>query len=146
MFSNWLLCSSHSNPPCIVAEVQDPICLKHFGCQEILNKIDLMEGEYDLPMRFNESLIPDSPAAAGENIGEWGYGVAVYSAARGHARPKKTPSLMADMYGFVLRGGNVQHQGLSSLTWGISVRTGRCQVTGHFVVFEYVSTGHLGSC
>ena len=31
-----------------------------------------MEGEYDLPMRFDESLLPDSPAAAGENIGEWG--------------------------------------------------------------------------
>ena len=65
-----------------------------------MNKIDLMEGEYDLPMKFDESLIPDSPAAAGENIGEWGYGVAVYSAARGHPRAKETPSLMADMYGF----------------------------------------------
>ena len=92
----------HSNPPCIVVEVQDPIHLKHFGCQEILNKIDLMEGEYDLPMKFDESLIPDSPAAAGKNIGEWGYGVAVYSAARGHARTKETPSLMADMYRFTL--------------------------------------------
>ena len=90
----------HSNPPCIVVEVQDPICLKHFGCWEILNKIDLMEGEYDLPMKFYESLIPDSPAAAGQNIREWGYGVAVYGAARGHARAKKTPLLMANMYGF----------------------------------------------
>ena len=52
--------------------MQDPIHLKHFGCWEILNKIDLMEGEYDLPMNFDESLIPDSPAAAGENMGEWG--------------------------------------------------------------------------
>ena len=60
-----------------------------------------MEGKYNLPMKFDESLIPDSPAAAGENIGEWGYGVAVYSAARGHARAKDTPSLMANMYGFV---------------------------------------------
>ena len=51
-------------------------------------------------MKFNESLIPDSPAAAGENIGEWGYGVAVYGAARGHPRAKETPSLMVDMYGF----------------------------------------------
>ena len=51
-------------------------------------------------MKFNESLIPDAPAAAGENIGEWGYGVAVYGAASGHARAKGTPSLMADMYGF----------------------------------------------
>ena len=27
-----------------------------------------MEGEYDLPMRFDESLVPDSPAAAGEKL------------------------------------------------------------------------------
>ena len=56
------MCGNH---PCIVAEVQDPICLKHFGCQEILKKIDLMEEEYNIPMRFDESLIPDFPAAAG---------------------------------------------------------------------------------
>ena len=59
-----------------------------------------MEGEYDLPMRFDESFVPDSPAAAGENIGEWGYGVAVYGVSRGHCRVQETPSLMADMYGF----------------------------------------------
>ena len=57
-------------------------------------------GEYDLPMRFDESLIPDSPAAVGETIGEWGYGVAVYGAAWGHHKAKETPSLMANMYGF----------------------------------------------
>ena len=65
-----------------------------------MKKIDLMEGKYDLPMRFDESLVPDSPAAAGENIGEWGYGVAVYGASRGHHRVQETPSLMADMYSF----------------------------------------------
>ena len=59
-----------------------------------------MEGEYDLPIRFNESLVPDSPAAAGENIGEWGYGVAVYGASRGHCRVQETPSLMANMDSF----------------------------------------------
>ena len=59
-----------------------------------------MEEEYDIPMRFAESLIPDSPAAAGENIREWGYGVAIFGAARGHCRARETPSLMADMYGF----------------------------------------------
>ena len=61
--------------------MQDPIHLKHFGCWEILHKIDLMEGEYNLPMKFDDSLIPDSPTATGENIGELGYGVAVYGAA-----------------------------------------------------------------
>ena len=80
--------------------MQDPIRLKHFRLQEILQKIDLMEGEYDLPMRLNGSRIPSAPAAAGQNIGEWGYGVAVYGVAQGHHQIKQTPSLMADMYGF----------------------------------------------
>ena len=80
--------------------MQDPICLKHFGHQEILKKIDLMEGEYNLPMSFDESRIPSAPAAAGQNIGEWGYGVVVYGAVWGHHWGKETPSLMADMYGF----------------------------------------------
>ena len=59
-----------------------------------------MEGSTTSPLKFNESLIPDSSAAAGENIREWGYGVVVYGAARGHPRAKETPSLMANMYGF----------------------------------------------
>ena len=59
-----------------------------------------MEGEYDLPMRFDELKIPSAPAAAGQNIGEWGYSVVVYGAAQGHHRGKQIPSLMADMYGF----------------------------------------------
>ena len=59
-----------------------------------------MEGEYDLPMRFDESRIPSAPAAAGQNIGEWGYGMVVYGAAQGHHQSKQTSSLMADMYGF----------------------------------------------
>ena len=59
-----------------------------------------MEGEYNLPMSFDESRIPSTPAAAGQNIGEWGYSVAVYGAARGHCLGQEMPSLMADMYGF----------------------------------------------
>ena len=59
-----------------------------------------MEEEYNIPMRFDESLIPDFPAAAGENIREWGYGVAIFGAAWGHCRAREMPSLMADMYGF----------------------------------------------
>ena len=65
-----------------------------------MKKINLTEGEYDLPMRFDENLIPDSPAAAGQPIGEWGYGVVIFVAARGHHRARETPSLMADMYRF----------------------------------------------
>ena len=36
----------------------------------------------------------------GRTSSAWGEGVAVYGAARGHRRERKTPSLMADMYGF----------------------------------------------
>ena len=99
-----------------------------------MKKIDLMEGEYNLPMRFDESLIPDSPAAAGENIGEWGYGEAVYGVARGHCRAKETPSLMANMYGFASEKMS-DTKGLSLVTQELSVGTGKSQVTGHFVVF-----------
>ena len=35
-------------------------------------------------------------------VGSWGYGVLVYSAAQGHRREVVTPSPMADMYGFTL--------------------------------------------
>ena len=80
--------------------MQDPIKLKHFGLHGILQKIDMMEGEYDIPMRFDHSRIPSVPTAAGQNIGEWGYGVAVYGTARGHHWAQETPSLMADMYAF----------------------------------------------
>ena len=59
-----------------------------------------MEGEYNLPMRFDEVKIPSAPAAAGQNIGEWGYSVTVYGAAQGHCWSKQIPSLMVDMFGF----------------------------------------------
>ena len=42
-----------------------------------------MEDQYDLPMRFDLALIPD-PAVAGQNVGAWGQGVAMYGAARGY--------------------------------------------------------------
>ena len=37
----------------LVASVHDLIHLKHFGKKEILRKIDLMEGQYNIPMRFD---------------------------------------------------------------------------------------------
>ena len=72
------------------------------GRKEILAKIDLMEDLYDVPMTFDESLIPAhvAPIAAGGELGSWGYGVSVYGAAQGHRREVETPSLMADMFGF----------------------------------------------
>ena len=78
----------------------DLIWLKHFGKKEILNKIDLMEPEFNEPMTFDESRVLDQPAAAGAEIGSWGYGVQVYGVARGHQRKKETPSLLTDMCGF----------------------------------------------
>ena len=58
-----------------------------------------MEDQYDHPMLFELDLIPD-PAVAGENIGAWGKGVAVYRAARGYKHPRSTPTLLASMLGF----------------------------------------------
>ena len=39
-------------------------------------------------------------SAAGQNIGEWGYGIGVFGAAHGHTHECETPSLLADMCGF----------------------------------------------
>ena len=36
-----------------------------------------MEDQFDRPMLFNPALIMD-PAVAGQNVGAWGQGVAVY--------------------------------------------------------------------
>ena len=62
---------------------KDPIPLRHFGLKETKAKVDLMEDQYDLPMRFDLELIPDL-AVAGQNVGAWGQGVAVYGAAKGY--------------------------------------------------------------
>ena len=84
----------------VFVEVQDPIRLKHIGKKEILAKINLMELEYDVPMTFDNAQIPSTPAAAGQNIGEWGYGTGAFGVAHGHACECETPSLLADMCGF----------------------------------------------
>ena len=59
--------------------------------------------QFDVPMTFDESQIHAhvSPMAAGEEVGAWDYGVLVYGAAWDHRREVATPSLMANMYGFV---------------------------------------------
>ena len=61
----------------------DLIRLKHFGRREILKKIDLMEPEFDRPMTFDDSRVPDQPVASGAEIGSWGYGVQVYGQLEG---------------------------------------------------------------
>ena len=59
-----------------------------------------MEPKFDQPIMFDKSRVLDQPAAAGAEIGSWGYGVQVYRVARGHKRKKETPSLLTDMCGF----------------------------------------------
>ena len=77
----------------------DPIPLRHYGIKETKARVDLMEDQYDQPMLFEPDLIPD-PAVAGEGVGAWGQGVAMYGAAKGHKRPRSTPTLLASMLGF----------------------------------------------
>ena len=50
----------------------DPIHLKHFGKKEILKKIDLMEPEFDVPMAFDDSKVPNQPANVGADAVSWG--------------------------------------------------------------------------
>ena len=62
---------------------KDPIPLQHFRLKETRAKVDLMEDLYDCPMVFDPARIPDL-AVAGQNVGAWGQGVAMYGAARGY--------------------------------------------------------------
>ena len=78
---------------------KDPIPLRHFGLKEVKAKVDLMEDQFDRPMLFDPAQIPDL-AVAGQNIGAWGQGVAVYGAAKGFKHPRTTPTLMSSMFGF----------------------------------------------
>ena len=78
---------------------KDPIPLRHFSLKETKAKVDLMEDQYDRPMLFEPDLIAD-PAVAGESVGAWGQGVAVYGAARGYKCPHTMPTLLASMLGF----------------------------------------------
>ena len=61
-----------------------------------------MEDQFDVPVQFDLDHIPtnSTPTAVGEEVGSWGHGVAVFSAARGHRREYQMPSSMADIYGF----------------------------------------------
>ena len=83
------------------SEVRDPVPLWHFGKHELMAKIDLMEDQYDVPMLFDPSQVLPMPFMPGQGRGAWGTGVTMFGAARGHRRATSTPSLMADMYGFV---------------------------------------------
>ena len=58
-----------------------------------------MEDQFDHPVVFERDLIAD-PAVAGESVGAWGQGVAMYGAAKGHKCPRTKPTLLASMLGF----------------------------------------------
>ena len=57
-----------------------------------------MEDLYDRPMLFDEARVP--PAVAGQEVGAWGQGVAMYGATKGFKCPRTMPTLMSSMYGF----------------------------------------------
>ena len=65
-----------------------------------MEKLDLMEDQYDIPMTFDEDQVPSMPFVPGQDIGAWGEGVTVYGVARGHRREHTALLLMADMFGF----------------------------------------------
>ena len=83
------------------SEVRDPVPLQHFGKRELMAKIDLMEDRFDAPMLFDASRVLPMPFVPSQGRGAWDTGVTVSGVARGHRRVTSTPSLMADMYGFV---------------------------------------------
>ena len=56
-----------------------------------------MEDWFDVPMmQFDPDCIPSNstPTAVGEEIRSWGYGVAVFGAARGHRRERVPNALL----------------------------------------------------
>ena len=66
-----------------------------------------------------------APMAAGAEVGSWGYGVSVYGAAWGHRREVVTPSLMADMYGFVSEEEMQDTKAYHSVPWWLPTGTGK---------------------
>ena len=79
--------------------MKDPIPLCHFGKWGILEKIDLMEDQFDVPMIFDEHWVPYVPLVPGQDMvpGVRELQFMVQPEATGE---RKTPSLMADMFGF----------------------------------------------
>ena len=97
----WLGAGSGCNTSVLVSAV--PVPLRHLSKCEVLAQIDLMEDQFDVLMWFDLDHIPanSTPTAVGEEVQSWGYGVAVFGAARGPRRDYQMRSLMGVMYGFV---------------------------------------------
>ena len=66
----------------------------------MLEKIDLLEDQFDCPMAFDEGLVPPNLFVPGQGVGTWGEGIAMYDAARGYRQQHSMPTLMASMFGF----------------------------------------------
>ena len=77
-------------------------------------------------MVFDESHIPAHilPRAAGEEIRALDYGVFMYGAAWGHRKEVATPTLMADMFGFVSKE---EMDELPVVSWELPVGAGESQ-------------------
>ena len=94
----------------------DPIHLKHFGKKEILKKIDLMEPEFDQPTTFNESRVPDQPAAAGAEIGSLGLWSAGVSGSQ-RAQEKEGNFILVHQHVWILlHGGDAGCKAVSADT------------------------------
>ena len=101
-FSCLLVVSMYLNipHPGMLSGPKDPIPLRHFGKKEVKAKVDLMEDLYDQPMEFDEAWVWPASMVAGQGVGAWGEGVAVYGVAKGYRWQQTMPTLMASMFGF----------------------------------------------
>ena len=89
----------------LVSALHDLVCLRHFSKREVLEKINLMEDQFDVHMRFDLDCIPANtpPAIMGIEFRSWDYRVAMLGTAREHRREVEMPLLMANMYRFESR-------------------------------------------
>ena len=94
-----------------------------------------MEPKFDQPMTFDESRVPDQPAAAGAEIGSWGYGVQVYRVGKRAQEEEGNPIPAHWHVWFLLWGGDAGCEAVSADTQQLPDWAGKCQVTGHIVSF-----------
>ena len=93
-----------------------------------------MEDLYDRPMSFDPALIMNL-AVAGQNVGAWGQGVAMYGAAKGFKHPRTMPTLMSSMYGFECEEEMDNTKKYLLTHGGYPIGTGKLLTHSHFNVF-----------
>ena len=126
----------------LISGLKDPLPLHHFGLKEIRAKVDLMEDRFDRPMVFDPAQIKD-PAIAGQNIGAWGQGVAVYGAAKGFKHPRTTPTLMSSMYGFECEEEMDDTKKYLLAHGGYQLEQVSLPTLSHFNVFYYLTIRYI---